>query len=74
MAEVSKEKTAFVCHCGLYQFRRMLFGLTNAPATYLRLMDKLFNPLRTTVAHMRQRNKYFNVCKQIIITSPTFTL
>ena len=54
MAEVSKEKTAFVCHCGLYQFHRMLFGLTNVPATYLRLMDKLFNPLRTMVAYMRQ--------------------
>ena len=33
-----------------------------------------FNPLRTVVAYMRQGNKYFTVCKQIIITSPAFTL
>ena len=33
-----------------------------------------FNPLRTVVIYMHQGNKYLTVHKQIIITSPTFTL
>ena len=43
MADNSKHKTAFVCHLGQYQYRRMLFGLTNAPATFQRLMSQLFS-------------------------------
>jgi len=42
VAEESKPRTAFTCHMGLFQYRRMLFGLTNAPATFQRLMSRLF--------------------------------
>jgi hypothetical protein len=33
------EKTAFSCHKGHFQFRKMPFGLNNAPATYQRCID-----------------------------------
>ena len=43
MKEEDKEKTAFMCHHGLYQYRRMPFRLTNAPATFQRLIDTVFS-------------------------------
>lgn len=39
--EKDKEKTAFICHLGLFEFIRMPFGLTNAPATFQRMMDEV---------------------------------
>ena len=43
--EKDKEKTAFICSAGLYEYNVMPFGLCNAPATFQRMMDNLLQDL-----------------------------
>ena len=43
-----RSKTAFVTADGLYQFRTLPFGLTNAPGTFQRAMDIILAGLRWT--------------------------
>ena len=45
----SKEKTAFISHAGLYQFRVLSFGLTNAPPQFQRLMARVLHGLEWKV-------------------------
>ena len=46
MEDVDKEKTAFSSHVGLFQFKRMAFGLCNAPSTFERLMERVLHGLQ----------------------------
>ena len=45
MNESDKEKTAFSCHQGLFEFNVMPFGLSNAPAVFQELMSVVFQGL-----------------------------
>ena len=46
----SQEKTAFITHKGLFEFRVMPFGVTNAPAVFQRLMQRVLAGLQSESA------------------------
>ncbi len=41
MDETCKEKAAFICRYGAFQFEVMRFGLMNSQATFQRMMDRI---------------------------------
>ena len=52
IADEDVPKTAFRTHKGLYEFKVLSFGLTNAPAAFQREMNKLFGMLPFAVVYL----------------------
>ena len=50
--EKDKQKTAFTCHKGLFEFNVMPFGLTNAPSIFSELMSKVVGDLPFVIAYL----------------------
>ena len=45
VSQPDQEKTTFTCPFGTYAYRRMPFGLCNAPVTFQRCMTAIFSDL-----------------------------
>ena len=52
MKEEDKDKTAFRTHNGLYRFKRMPFGLKNAPASFQKMMNIVLRGYEGNFAHV----------------------
>lgn len=64
MRNVNKEKTAFITADGLYHFKVMPFGLSNAPSTFQRMMDIMLAGLKWSSCLVYLDDVFF---------APTFT-
>ena len=80
MYELDREHTSFITNRGLYCYRVMPFGLKNAEATYLRLVNTMFKDLTgkamevyvddmlvksiTTGDHVKHLRQMFNVLQK----------
>src|SRR6185436_4686427 len=56
-----QERTTFIIQQGTYEFTVIPFGLTNAPATFQRLMNQVFNGLlyKGVIVYLDDINIYF---------------
>jgi hypothetical protein len=75
LEEDAKPKTAFATPWGLYQFKRMPFGLCNAPATYSRLMrivlqhipaDQALSYLDDTLVHSPDLQRHHEYLRNVL--------
>lgn len=63
MEDESRSKTAFVVHCGQFEFNVMPFGLVSAPMTAMRVMNEVTKGLDKTC---------FVFYDDILVFTPTF--
>ena len=61
-----RNKTGFACDLGLFQWKRMPFGLFKAPATFQRLMTQAL-----TIATKKYGNLVTCYVDDVVIASPT---
>nr|XP_009774766.1 PREDICTED: uncharacterized protein LOC104224764 [Nicotiana sylvestris] len=57
-----QEKTTFTCPCGTYAFKRMPFGLCNAPATFQRCMMAIFTDMIERLLEKDVAFKFDDTC------------
>ena len=69
IAAEDQERTTFTCPFGTYAYRRMPFGLCNAPATFQRCMLSIFSDLveRIMVVYMDDITIYGRTFKECLI-------
>ena len=51
-----QEKTTFTCPFGTYAYRRMSFGLCNAPGTFQRCMLSIFSDMVEQIMEVHLKN------------------
>ncbi|CAN6567639.1 unnamed protein product [Malus baccata var. baccata] len=82
IASDDQEKTTFTCPFGTFAYRRMPFGLCNAPATFQRCMD--FSKIAQPLCRLLQKEvsfefneaceQAFNHLKDLLTSAPIITL
>ena len=73
IVEEDQEKTAFTCSFGTYAYRRMPFGLYNAPGTFQRCILNIFSDMveRIMEVYMDDITMYGNTFEQCLANLET---